>query len=791
MSNRILTERVRATALKMGMDLVGFAPVERWEKAPYLLSPPAILPEARTVVVCGIHITDTWAEMGGEPEPQDRSPGGWMDQNGLMDRVAYRIARLLHDNGQKAIAVVSSNIWRYRTNEDIPSTFAPDLSHIHAATAAGLAEIGWSGLAITPEFGSRVRFISIVTDAELTPTPMYDGPPLCDRCGACIKHCPSGALQRDFNDAKPRVVEIGGKAFKYANKNIWRCAWAEHFNLDLNSDTLKKDLHVDEKVILDELHEKGIRGHERGVCQKVCVPPHLRTDRPSFGRDRPIAQNRVNRKYPDTMPTLRKMRDDIIARAVELGVDIAAVAPLQADTAAGRRALLEAPGVKTVLAVAFRVPPEFNRRNSLPQKADGAYNFFNLKRHQILLRLARMIEDFGYHAASYGSGWGGVDETVGGLAAMTSLGVFTDGVFTTPEFGADQLVGAITTDAPLDPSPESRSPALPFRPLPRLEGAALRLRLERLAEDNLVSRFGVTPAARLDPVADALKQVIDETQLGEAVIDNNVGLTYHGAYVPKIIQEDVRIRKPEDYVPGAKSVLVLGMHYHEDLIKNAGLEKSQQVGCYNFHQYQTAYELNFAALEIVTELSGMGYRTMIAENLLGVGSYTDSPRGKLPDMRCGALEAVAAGFGEIGRSGALLTPEHGPHQRVVCIVTDAELPADTPKAPSNVCGDCAVCADICPMHALGGETVALDVGGVRVEYPLVPRHRCDWSKRYSLCAEEGPGLIGSITNVTPPDGELTIEHIAEACKEKDPIMKSRTCILELCLRHCPAGRHKP
>ena len=787
MSDRILTERVRATALKMGMDLVGFGPVERWSNAPYLLSPPAILPEARTVVVCGFHITDTWTEMGGEPEPQDRSPGGWMDQNGLLDRVAYRIARLLHDNGQKAVAVVSSNIWRYRQYEGIPSLFAPDLSHIHAATAAGLAEIGWSGLAITPEFGSRVRFISIVTDAELTPTPMYDGPPLCDRCGDCIKHCPSGALQRDFNDLKPHVVEIGGKTFKYANKNIWRCAWAEHFNLDLNSDTLKRDLHVDEKTIVDELQTRGIRGHERGVCQKVCVPPHLRTNAPSFGRDRSIAQNRVNRKYPDTMPTLRKLRDDIVARAVELGVDIAAVGPLQADTEAGRQALLEAPGVKTVLAVAFRVPPEFNCRDALPQKAGDAYGFCAMKRHQILLRLARMIEDFGYHAASYGSGWGGNGGTPAELAAMTSLGICVDGVFTTPEFGADQIVGAITTDAPLDVSPEGRGPAAAFRHAPRLEGAALRRRLERLAEDNLVSRFGVAPAARLEPVADALKQVVDEAELGEAIVDNNVGLTYHGAYIPKIVQEDVRIRKPADYVPGAKSVLVLGMHYPEDLIGNAGLEKSQQVGCYNFHQYQTTFELRFAAIELATALSGMGYRSMICENLLGVGSYTDSPRGRLPDMRCGALEAVAAGFGEIGRSGALLTAEHGPHQRVICIVTDAELPADAPKAATAVCDGCSVCADLCPMHALGGETVAIDVGGVRVRYPLVPRHRCDWSKRYSLCSEEGPGLIGSITHVQVPDGALTIADVAEACKAKDPIMKSRTCILERCLRHCPAG----
>ncbi|MFA6291927.1 MAG: hypothetical protein WC637_09115 [Victivallales bacterium] len=782
--NRVLTEKVKAEILNFGMDLVGFGPVSRWKNAPYLLSPQAILPEAKTVVVGAIHITDTWAEMGGEPEPQDRSAGGWMDQNSLMDRTAYRVVRLLNDHGQKAIGVVSSNIWRYRQYEGIPSLFAPDLSHMHAATAAGLAEIGWCGLAITPEFGSRCRFISIVTDAELVPTPMYDGPKLCDMCGECIRHCPSAAMRKDMNSKEPHVVEIGGKVFKYANKNIWRCAWAEHFNLDLNSDTLKKDEHIDEKTILNELHSKGVRGHERGVCQKYCVPPHLRTKKMSFGRDKAIAQNRINQRYPDSMPTLRKMRDDVIARAVELGIDIAAVAPLQPDSDAGRLALKDAPGVRTVFAFAFQTPPEVKNLKNLPQKCGDVYGYpTSLKMHQILLRLARMIEDYGYSAASYTGGW---ESCSSGLAAMTDLGKIENGEFTTPEFGLNQVIGAITTSAPIDPTNRISGNIEISRPA-KIEGKALRLKLEVLAEKNLVSMFGVTPSERLNPVAEGLKKVIDEKQLGKRIIDANRKLSYHGDFIPEIIDEDLKIRKPSDYVNGAKSVIVLGMHYPDELIRNSGLEKSQQIGCYNFHQYQTRWELCFAALELVTYLDKMGYKSMITENLLGVGSYTDSPRGPLPDMRCSALEAVAAGFGEIGSSGALLTPAHGPHQRRICIVTDAVLNYDQPLKSAGTCKKCTVCAEKCPMDAISGKSVKLDVGGVAVDYALIPRHRCDWAKRYSLHPDEGPALIGNNTRAEIPEGEISIEQLAEACKAKDPIMKSRTCILEPCLRHCPAG----
>ncbi len=814
MVDRNLTELVKAEVLSHGMDLVGFAPVDRWKNAPFLLSPQAILPGCKTVVVGGIHITDTWTEMGGEPEPQDRSPGGWMDQNSLLDRIAFRVARFLSDRGHRAIGVASSNIWRYREFPGVPSLFAPDLSHIHAATAAGLAEIGWSGLAITPEFGSRVRYISIVTDAELTPTPMYSGPKLCDMCMECVKHCPTAAMRKELK-AQPHTVEIGGKTYKYANKNMWRCAWAEHFNLDLNSENLKKMDHVGEKEILQETAENGRRGHERGVCQKVCVPPHLRTKQPSFGRpDKLIAQNRINRRYPESMPTLRKMRDDLIALAVRCGADLAAVGPLAADSPAGQLALKDAPGGRTVLAFAFRMPPEVREVMANPQKygddvrAPYHYGFDRLM-HHLLLRVARQVEDYGYHASSYT----GTHDPKGGdadaFAAMAGLGevvaqkkelneyekrsesahriaqLDTVGRLKTPEFGQDVFVGAVVTDAPLDATSRVEGKAEVSTPRVRTP-KQLRSELERLAGQNLVSLFGVADPAAFDNLLADLKANINEQELGEWVYDSNQD--YHGPYVPKVERRVTHLRHPKDLLPSAKSVIVLGMHLPREVLENAGLSDSQQVGTYGFHQYQTCFELRIAASQLAKHLSERGYRVYASENLTGLGSQVDGHRGLLPDARCNALEAVAAGLGEIGQSGALLTPEHGPNQRRIVLVTDAELPADQPVVNQHLCTDCGACESKCPMSAFEKGTFKVRVGAAKIEYPKIKRHRCDWSKKYALCKEEGPALIGNKTDVPTPAGEITIDTIAAALPGRDPIMKRRPCILESCLRFCPAGK---
>ena len=74
-------------------------------------------------------------------------------------------------------------------------------SQRHAATRAGLGEFGFNNIVITPEFGPRVRFVSVITEAELKPDPLVTEK-IClrEKCGEgngpkCFQRCGASALQ--------------------------------------------------------------------------------------------------------------------------------------------------------------------------------------------------------------------------------------------------------------------------------------------------------------------------------------------------------------------------------------------------------------------------------------------------------------------------------------------------------------------------------------------------------------------------------------------------------------------
>ena len=216
-----LTQGLRALALeRMEVDLVGVAPVERLQGGPVGGRPTDYLPAARSVVVLAAKIPDAIIEVAGQYDEPGKtlSPYMWYGypvMNWDLSSVASRVAKFLERHGFKGLPFPPTGLL-YKFGD------RADFSHRHAAVAAGLGEFGWSGLLLTPQFGPRQRLVSIVTDAPLEPSAMYDGPELCrpGSCGhACVKACPTGAMTGSVS------LEIGGKRFEYARLHQVKCKW--------------------------------------------------------------------------------------------------------------------------------------------------------------------------------------------------------------------------------------------------------------------------------------------------------------------------------------------------------------------------------------------------------------------------------------------------------------------------------------------------------------------------------------------------------------------------------------
>ncbi|MGC9319653.1 MAG: hypothetical protein ACP5KN_16600, partial [Armatimonadota bacterium] len=239
---------------------------------------------------------------------------------------------------------------------------------------------------------------------------------------------------------------------------------------------------------------------------------------------------------------------------------------------------------------------------------------------------------------------------------------------------------------------------------------------------------------------------------------------------------------PEDWVEGARSVIVLGMAYPAQTLDRAGEEPAVAVGPYAFARYQVARDVGIDALSIARELDRRGFRAAITYDVTGVGSKTQNPRFATPDIFSGRVEAAAAGLGTIGRGGFVITPDFGVRVGWVAIVTDAEIEPTDGLEGFDPCEGCeAPCIPACPVSALAeGEEICT---GERC-FAARDLLRCDWAKRYALVAAEGPGYMGSTTDVPPPEGEITAEDIAEAVRTRDPLQRHLDCILEPCLKAC-------
>jgi len=150
--------------------------------------------------------------------------------------------------------------------------------------------------------------------------------------------------------------------------------------------------------------------------------------------------------------------------------------------------------------------------------------------------------------------------------------------------------------------------------------------------------------------------------------------------------------RPEDLLRGARSVIVMAIH-----LLDASFESAPN------REYAITYstvnqELNRIAFRVARFLQDKGYRAL---QVPASPPYdVERNMGDLSHRHAGQL----AGIGVFGKNSLLLSTKFGPRIRLVSVITDAPLKADTPLN-MDLCNDCDKCLRACPVGALKGERI--------------------------------------------------------------------------------------
>jgi len=174
---------IRGLAMGMHVSVAATTPVDL-NRSDCLVSPAER--EGMDWAVCiGIRLSPSVLE-GVEDRPTLLYKWHYQQANIHLDRTAFLLAQHILQRGFRALPVPASQM----------VDWAAERGHLSHRAVAALAGLGWRGrnnLLVHPEFGSRLRLATVLTDMPL------EGPaaPSENRCGACrrcVEACPSQAL---------------------------------------------------------------------------------------------------------------------------------------------------------------------------------------------------------------------------------------------------------------------------------------------------------------------------------------------------------------------------------------------------------------------------------------------------------------------------------------------------------------------------------------------------------------------------------------------------------------------
>ena len=268
--------------------------------------------------------------------------------------------------------------------------------------------------------------------------------------------------------------------------------------------------------------------------------------------------------------------------------------------------------------------------------------------------------------------------------------------------------------------------------------------------------------------------------------------------------------RPEDILPGAKSILVFGRALADGAVQSQlrALEDGRRASQSSYAAYAVELAPNMLLVNDGFQLCCLLERDYGAAAALCPFNVQHS---MIPDKAPGVLfadpygqgmpldiwkAALAAGLGEFGWSNRFLTPEYGPRHMLCAVVTTLELTPDPPYAGDPLCDPetCGVCARVCPTHAIpapcGGCGKTVEAGGKRQTVAEINPNACtvaalgmrrEFSGRVpcpDLVMEDAPSdeTLQAAFAKKPLNG-LSVEHYPRY-------------LCDRCLVYCPTGKWK-
>jgi epoxyqueuosine reductase QueG len=211
-------KEIKATALDLGADICGIAPVDRFSSAPKGFHPSDIYRDCQSVLVFAKKLPSE------SLFASNCIPYTYVNRviTEEVDRLTLALSRKLDELAVKNVPVPSDDPSEYWEPERCYARAI--LSLRHAGQLAGLGVIGKSTLLINDRLGNMIQIGALLLNLKLEGDPIATYKACRLDCQLCIQSCPQSALDGltvNQQACRPLSTYINERGFVL--KKCWEC----------------------------------------------------------------------------------------------------------------------------------------------------------------------------------------------------------------------------------------------------------------------------------------------------------------------------------------------------------------------------------------------------------------------------------------------------------------------------------------------------------------------------------------------------------------------------------------